>query len=123
MHLELLRHKSGSARTDISAVFPRKCGGPRHNRPGWVPNAKASRTDWEENVKIGNLPREQLDAILADCERYELSCKGILDFDIEELELYIRAAVEDRDARIERRRKCCGLILELNRLIDPVEER
>ena len=39
------------------------------------------------------------------------------------MELYIRAAVEDRDARIKRRRQCCALILELNRLIDPVEER
>jgi hypothetical protein len=72
-------------------------------------------------MKIRDLPRQQFEKLLAICAEAELRRRGILDFDIEELELYIRAAVEDRDARIERRRKWCALLEELDPLIDPID--
>jgi hypothetical protein len=71
-------------------------------------------------MKIRDLPREKLEYLLAICAEAELSCKGILDFDIEDLELYIRAAAEDRDRRIEVRRKWLALTDELDGLIDPI---
>jgi hypothetical protein len=71
-------------------------------------------------MKIRDLSPEQLKELLAVCAEAELKCESILDFEIEELPLYIQAAVEDRDARIERRRKFCALMDEFDRLIDPI---
>jgi hypothetical protein len=72
-------------------------------------------------MKIRHLPRELLEALLAMCANAELRCKDIPDIDIEELEPYIRAAVEDRDAPIDRVRKWCALMYELGGLLDPVD--
>ena len=71
-------------------------------------------------MKIRDLSPEQLKELLAVCAEAELKCESILDFEIEELPLYIQAAVEDRDARIERRRKWCALMDQFCRLIDPI---
>jgi hypothetical protein len=71
-------------------------------------------------MKIRDLPRQQLEGLLTICAEAELRCTGILDFDIEDLEPYIRAAAEDRDRRIEVRRKWLALTDEVDGLIDPI---
>ena len=35
-------------------------------------------------MKIGDLPREQLEEILAVCAEHKLECEGIIHFDVEE---------------------------------------
>lgn len=74
-------------------------------------------------MKSRNLPCNKLEELLALCAKHDLKCDDIINFDIEQLELYIRAAVEDRDARYERRRKWCALMDELDSLIDPISAR
>jgi hypothetical protein len=44
MHLELLQHRSGCARTDISALFHWKCRCQRRMCPSWASSPEASRT-------------------------------------------------------------------------------
>jgi hypothetical protein len=74
-------------------------------------------------MKIRDLPCDTLKELLAVCAEHDLKCDDIVNFDIEQLELYIRAAVEDRDARYERRRKWCALMDESDSLINPIRAR
>lgn len=71
-------------------------------------------------MKIRDLSPEQLEGIFAVCAEAELNCDDILGIEIEDLSLYIQAAVEDRDARIERTRKFYALLDEFDSLIGPI---
>jgi hypothetical protein len=71
-------------------------------------------------MKIRDLSPEQLEELSGVCAAAELKCNGILDIEIEDLPLFIEAAVEDRDAHIERMRKWCDLMDEFDSLIDPI---